>query len=48
MRARAAGGVRSTKGRDVAALGMRTGRAAVEHTTQDTVGFSSTDRMESV
>ena len=34
-----AGGVRSTKDRDVLALEMRAGRAAVGRTTRDTVGF---------
>ena len=34
-----AGGVRSTKDRDVPALGARIGRVAVGRTTQDAVGF---------
>ena len=34
-----AGSVRSTKDRDVPAPGVRTGRVAVGHTTQDAVGF---------
>ena len=36
---RAAGGVRSTKGRDVQALGARAGRTAVGCTTREAVGF---------
>ena len=35
----AAGGVRSTKYRNVPALEVRAGRAAVGRTTQDTAGF---------
>ena len=35
----AAGSVRSTKDRVVLALGVRTGRVAVGHTTLDAVGF---------
>ena len=34
-----AGGVRSTKGRDVPALEVRTGGTAVGRTTWDAVGF---------
>ena len=36
---RVAGGVRSTKDREVPALEMRAGRAAAGCTTQDTEGF---------
>ena len=35
---RAAGGVRRTKDREVLALGVRTERVAVGHTTRDAVG----------
>ena len=37
--ARGASSVVRTKGRDVWVLGVRTGRVAVGHTTQDAVGF---------
>ena len=36
-----AGGVRSTKDKDVPALEARAGRVAVGPTTQDAVGFSA-------